>query len=75
MYYTMITLTELTQDYERLKRPYDPKQIIETLFRQIQRGHAFAVAGGQPYSDAMIINFAFTLEFTTGVFPGSCCAW
>jgi hypothetical protein len=50
--------------------PYDPNQPIEMLFQQIQDARAFAVAGGQPYGAAMIVNVAYTLIFNTGmVFP------
>jgi hypothetical protein len=35
-YYAMIAPTELTQNYERLNTPYDPNQLIEMLFQQIQ---------------------------------------
>jgi hypothetical protein len=71
----MIAPTELTQNYERLNTPYDPNQPIETLFQQIQDARAFAVAGGQPYAAAMIVNVAYTLVFNTGLFPDSCRAW
>jgi hypothetical protein len=71
----MIAPTELTQNYERLNTPYDPNQPIETLFQQIQDARAFAVAGGQPYGAAMIVNVAYTLVFNTGLFPDACHAW
>jgi hypothetical protein len=71
----MIAPTELTQNYKRLNTPYDPNQQIETLFQQIQDARAFAVAGGQPYGNAMIVNVAYTLVFNTGVFPDACRAW
>jgi hypothetical protein len=58
-YYAMIAPTELTQNYERLNAPYDPNQPIETLCQQIQDALAFAVAGGQPYGAAMIVNVAY----------------
>jgi hypothetical protein len=74
-YYAMIAPTELTQNYDRLNSLYDPNQPIETLFQQIQDARAFAVAGGQPYGSAMIINVAYTLVFNTGLFPDACCAW
>jgi hypothetical protein len=74
-YYAMIAPTELTQNYERLNTQYDPNQPIETLFQQIQDARAFAVAGGQPYGNTMIINVAYTLVFNTGLFPGACRAW
>jgi hypothetical protein len=74
-YYAMIAPTELTQNYERLNTPYDPNQPIETLFQQVQDARAFAVAGGQPYGAAMIVNVAYTLVFNTGLFPDSCRAW
>jgi hypothetical protein len=74
-YYAMIAPTELTQNYERLNTPYDPNQPIETLFQQIPYARAFAVAGGQPYGAAMIVNVAYTLVFNTGLFPDTCRAW
>jgi hypothetical protein len=74
-YYAMIAPTELTQSYERLNAPYDPNQPIEILFQQIQDARAFAVAGGQPYGAAMIVNVAYTLVFNTGLFPDACRAW
>jgi hypothetical protein len=74
-YYAMIAPTELTQNYERLNAPYDPNQPIETLFQKIQETPAFAVAGGQSYGTAMIVNVAYTLVFNTGLFPAACRAW
>jgi hypothetical protein len=75
IYYAMIAPTELTQNYERLNALYDPNQPIETLFQKIQDARAFAVAGGQPYGAAMIVNVAYTLVFNTGFFPDACRAW
>jgi hypothetical protein len=75
MYYAMIAPTELTQNYERLNIPYDPNQLIQTIFQQIQDTQAFAVAVGQPYSNAMIIDVAYTLIFNMGLFPNVCCVW
>jgi hypothetical protein len=74
-YYAMIAPTALMHNYERLNTPYDPNQPIETLFQQIQDARAFAVAGGQPYGNAMIINVEYTLSFNTGLFPNACRAW
>jgi hypothetical protein len=74
-YYAMIAPTELTQNYKRLHTPYDPNQPIETLFQQIQDARAFAVAGGQPYGAAMIVNVAYTFVFNTRLFPDACRAW
>jgi hypothetical protein len=74
-YYAMIAPTELMQNYERLNTPYDPNLPIETLFQQIQDTRAFAVAGGQPYGAAMIVNVAYTLIFNTGLFSDTCRAW
>jgi hypothetical protein len=71
----MIAPTELTQNYEGLNTPYDPNQPIEMLFQQIQDARAFAIAGGQPYGAAMIVNVAYMLIFNTGVFPDACPAW
>jgi hypothetical protein len=74
-FYVMIAPTELTQNYERLNTPYDPNQPIETLFQQIWDARAFAVAGGQPYGAAMIVNVAYTLVLNTWLYPAACRAW
>jgi hypothetical protein len=74
-YYATIAPTELTQNYERLNVPYDPNKPIETLFQKVQDDRAFAVAGGQPYGAAMIVNVAYTLVSITGLFPDACRAW
>jgi hypothetical protein len=74
-FYAMIAPTELTQNYERLNTPYDPNQPIETIFQQIQDARAFAVAGGQLYGAAMIVNVAYTLVLNTGLYPDACRAW
>jgi hypothetical protein len=71
----MIAPTELTQNYERLNTPYDPNQPIELLFQQIQDARSFAVAGGQPYGAAMIVNVAYTLVFSTVLFTNACQVW
>jgi hypothetical protein len=74
-YYAMIAPTELAQNYNRLDTPYDTNQPIETLFQKIQEARACAVAGGQPYGAAMIVNVVYTLVFNTGLFPDACRAW
>jgi hypothetical protein len=71
----MIAPTELTQNYERPNAPFDPNQPIKTLFQQVQDALSFAVAGGQPYGAAMIVNMAYILVFNTGLFPDACRAW
>jgi hypothetical protein len=45
------------------------------LFQKNQDDRPFAVAGGQPYCAAMIINVAYTLVFNTGFPPDACWAW
>jgi hypothetical protein len=74
-FYAMIAPTELTENYERLNTPYDPNQPIEMFFQQIQDARAFAVAGGQPYGNTMIVNVAYTLVFNMGFPPDACRAW
>jgi hypothetical protein len=71
-YYNVIAPTEHMQNYERLNTPYDPNQLIETLFQQIQDARVFAVAGDQNYGAAMIVNVAYTLVFNTVLFPDAC---
>jgi hypothetical protein len=74
-YYALIAPTELRKNCERLNAPYDHKQPIETLIQKIQDARAFAVAGGQSYCNAMVVNLAFTLVFNTRLFPDYCRTW
>jgi hypothetical protein len=74
-YYAMIAPTELTHNYKHLNTPYNPNQPIEMPFQQVQDARAFAVAGGQPYGAAIIVNVAYTLVFNTGLFPDAFRAW
>jgi hypothetical protein len=71
----MIAPTEFAPNYERLNEPYDPNQPIEMLFQQVQDARAFAVAGGQTYGAAMIVNVAYTLVLNTVLFPHACRTW
>jgi hypothetical protein len=71
-YYAAIAPTERTQNYEHLNTPDDPYQPIKNLFQHIQDARIFAVAGGQPYGYAMIVNIAFALVFNTVFFPDAC---
>jgi hypothetical protein len=75
MDYAINAPTELTQNYERLNTRYDHNQPIKNLFQKIQDDPAFAVTGGQPYEDVMIVNVSFTLVFNTGLFPDACRIW
>jgi hypothetical protein len=65
-------LTYCAMNYERLNTPNDPNQLIGNLFQQIQDARAFAVVGGQPYGDVMIVHVAFTLVFNTVLFHDAC---
>jgi hypothetical protein len=74
-YYSMIAPTELTQNYERLNKLYQPNQPIESLFQKIQDAREFAIAGRKPYGDTMIVNAAYTLVLNTCLFPDACQTW
>jgi hypothetical protein len=49
-YCAIIAPTGLTQNYERLNAPYDPKQPIETLFQQIKNGKCVMYRSRDPKS-------------------------
>jgi hypothetical protein len=62
-------------NYEQLNMPHDSNHPIQTSYQQIQDARAFAVTGGQPYGDAIIINVVFTLVLNTGLFTVDFHAW
>jgi hypothetical protein len=58
-----------------LRYQYDPNQPIESLFDQIEDAVTLAAAAQAPYLQEQIVAIAYTLVFTTGMFPKACHEW
>jgi hypothetical protein len=73
--YGRLTPADLQGNDTRLRQPYDPNQPIEALFDQIEEAVSLAAAAQAPYTAAQIVSVAYTLVFTTGMFPEACHEW
>ena len=49
--YGRINAATLTDNGNKMKKPWDITSPIELLFAQIEDGQAYATAGGEPYTD------------------------
>jgi hypothetical protein len=73
--YGRIAPTQLSDCYNKMTKPYDMQDPIESLFSRIDAGVRYANAGGQPYDEAQYVNIEFLLVLATGVTPLACAEW
>jgi hypothetical protein len=59
----------------RFRAKWDPNQPFEMLVEQIEDAIDFATAGQTPYTDKQVVDNAYTLVFSTGLFPEACREW
>jgi hypothetical protein len=70
-----INPTQLAENYNNMTAPNNSKDLIETLFKQIEDGVSYANAGAQPYMEEQYVNIAFLLISNTGAIPDACRDW
>ena len=70
-----ISLQDLNKNDECLKKPCNPNLPFETLVDQIENAVDFAAAGKAPYSTIQIMNVAYNLIFSIGIFAEYCREW
>ena len=73
--YGDLTPTELEDNDERMKAPYDVTAPIETLYDQIEQAVDIAEAGHQPYTNAQVLTRAYNIILQTGMFTDACREW
>lgn len=73
--YAKISPSDLIQNNQKMTAPWDPNQPFEFLVRQIQDAVDYAAHANTPYTAEQIVNTAYTLVFSTGVFEDECKAW
>ena len=73
--YGRLSPSDLQANDARLRQQYDPHQPIEAFFDQVEHAVSLAAAAQAPYSQAQIISIAYTLMFSTGMFPEACREW
>jgi hypothetical protein len=58
LFYGSITAFDIEQNFENMRKAWDPQQPVETLFKQIQDCVDFAEAGGVAIGAAQILSSA-----------------
>jgi hypothetical protein len=73
--YVSITAVDTEQNFENMHNAWDPKQPVETLFKQIQYCVDFAEAGGVTIGAAQKLSSAYSKIFKSGKFNSACRRW
>jgi hypothetical protein len=73
--YGTITAVDIEQNFENMRKAWDPQQQVETLFKQIQDCVDFAEAGGVSIGAAQKLSSAYSKIFKSGKFNSACRRW
>ena len=74
-YYGKISPHDLEENNTRFRNKWDPSQPFELLVEQIEDATDYAIAGGTPYTVRQVLDNAYTLVFSTGMFPEASREW
>jgi hypothetical protein len=75
MTYGNITAVDLENNFEQMRRAWDPQKPVESLFKQIQDCAAYYEAGGVISGYLQQINVGYAIFFATGHFMSACRRW
>jgi hypothetical protein len=73
--YGNITDTDLENNFEQMRKAWDPLQPVEILFKKIQYCADFSEAGGVNIGHPQHINMGYAKIFATGNFMSACRRW
>jgi hypothetical protein len=73
--YGSITSVDIEQNFENMRKAWDPQQPVEKLFKQIQDCVDFAEAGGVAIGAAQKLSSAYSKIFKSGKFNSACPRW
>jgi hypothetical protein len=73
--YGSITAVDIEQNFENMRKAWDPQQPVETLFKQIQDCVDLAEAGGVAIGAAQKLSSAYSIIFKSGKFKSACRKW
>jgi hypothetical protein len=75
MTYGNITAVDLENNFEQMRRSWDPHQPVESLFKQIKYCADYYEAGGFIIGHPHQIDVGHAKIFYTGHFMSACCRW
>jgi hypothetical protein len=73
--YGNITVVDLENNFEHMRRAWDPQHPVESLFTQIQDCADYSEAGGVLIRNPQQINVGYAHIFATGHFMSACRRW
>jgi len=73
--YGNITPNDLSHNDTVFRKPYNPNQLVETFYSQIEDAMDYANAGHSAYTAAQVVTNAYSQISNTGMFPESCREW
>jgi hypothetical protein len=73
--YGNITTVDLGNNFEQMRKAWDPHHPVETLFKQIQDFADFSEAGGLIIGHPQQINVSYAKIFATCNFMSACSRW
>jgi hypothetical protein len=73
--YGNITAVDLENNFEHMRRAWDPQQHVESLFKQIQDCADYSEAGGVLIGHPQQISVGYSKIFATGHFMSTCRRW
>jgi hypothetical protein len=73
--YGNITVVDLENNFEHMRRAWDPQQPVESLFKKIQDCADYSEAGGVLIGYPQQINVGYAKIFATGHFMSACHRW
>jgi hypothetical protein len=75
MTYGNITAVDLENNFEQMRRAWDPQQPVELLFKQIQDCANYSESGGVIIGHSQQINVGYAKIFATGHFMSAYRRW
>jgi hypothetical protein len=73
--YVRITSVDIEQNFENMRKAWDPQYPVETLFKQIQDCVYLAEAGGVTIGAAHKLSYVYSKIFKSGKFNSACRRW
>jgi hypothetical protein len=73
--YGNITAVDLENNFEHMRRGWDPQQPVQSLLNQIQDCDDYSEAGGVLIGNLQQINVGYAKIFATGYFMSACRRW
>jgi hypothetical protein len=70
-----ITAVDLENNFEQMRRAWNPQQPVESLFKQSQDCADYSEEGGVIIGHPQQINVGYANFFATGHFMSACCRW